>query len=139
MSDYSMWGIPGVIHTPQSNNPYAPMDARALADAYIHNTQVQREAQYADVPQNYSYEGGAYAPPNQVMKPSINDQIAGAIAYIQEPYTPSNYNDPQQRRYEGTPRYQQWIDQFNMSPREAALGSASTYSADIRANGVFYR
>lgn len=139
MNEAEMWGIPGVIHTPQSNNPYAPTDYGALADAYIHNAQVQRERQYANAPQNYSYEGGQPTSPNQVMKPSINDQIASAIAYMQEPYTPSNYADHQQRMYAGTPRYQQWIDQLTMSPREVALGSSSAYPADIRAKGVFYR
>lgn len=139
MNEAEMWDIPGVIHTPQSNNPYAPTDYGALADAYIHNAQVQRERQYANAPQNYSYEGGQPTSPNQVMKPSINDQIASAIAYMQEPYTPSNYADHQQRMYAGTPRYQQWIDQLTMSPREVALGSSSAYPADIRAKGVFYR
>ena len=139
MSDYSMWGLHNTISVPQDPNPYAPTDYGALADAYIHNAQVRRERQYANAPQNYSYEGGQPTSPNQVMKPSINDQIASAIAYMQETYTPSNYNDPQQRRYEGTPRYQQWIDQLTMSPREVALGSSSAYPADIRANGVFYR
>lgn len=139
MTEAEMWGIPGVIRYPQSLDPNAPTDYRALANAYISNMYNERDAKYANVPRNYSHSGGSNVPANQVMKPSINDQIESVLAYMREPYEPSDLNNVQQREYAGTPRYQQWIDQLTTSPREVALGSSSQYPADIRANGVFYR
>lgn len=137
MSPEEQWGIPGVIHIPQPQNPYQSSNARALADAYIHNTRNQYEAQYANVPQRYSYEGGDPIIPNTVVKPSVNDQVRQAIDYLNAPYTPTDPNNPQQVRYAGTPRYQQWVDGVTMSPRDVALGNSSSYPADIRAMSIY--
>ncbi len=130
--------LAGVVHSPYNpNTPYAPTDYRALANAYIHNAQNQREQQYMNVPQNYSYEGGLYTPPNQSFKPSVNDQISGFVDYLQSPYVPTDPMNRQQMRYAGTPRYQQWVDGLTMTPREVALGSQSAYPADIRAMSIY--
>lgn len=80
--------------------------------------------------------------PNQVFKPDVLAQLGGmyndTVNYLNEPYAPAS-NVPVELDYAGTPRYQQWLDRFTMSPRQIALGDSGRYPASIRNNGVFYK
>lgn len=79
---------------------------------------------------------------NQVFKPDVLAQLGGmyndTVNYLNTPYVPAS-NHPQELGYAGTPRYQQWVDRFTVSPRDVALGDYGRYPPSIRNNGVFYK
>lgn len=75
--------------------------------------------------------------PNQVMKPSVNDQVAGFIDYMTEPYQPVPQTERSyqlaEQSYAGTPRYKQIWDQWGIgiNPHDKAMGSMSGYPKHI--------